>query len=158
MTKRNWKSFNPRTPREAIEGCIKSAHERKNRSVERIADLAGEHSHWTVYGWVREGSIPLAKINAFQHACGADFITRFLAHSAGQLLIDIPHGHAIEGDDLHALQSTLNAAVGTLIGYAQGTVDGDAVVGELFAAMESLAFWRENVTREPELDLEPGHD
>jgi hypothetical protein len=43
--------------------------------------------------------------------------------------------------------------VGTLLGYAQGTVDGDTVVGELFSAMEGLAFWRENVTREPELEF-----
>jgi hypothetical protein len=153
MTRKNWKRANPRSLREALELCKDHAISVHRRSVERIAELAGEESHWTVYGWLRDGSIPAKKIHAFEHACGCDFITRYLAHSNGQLLINIPAGRAVSGEDIHALQSTLTAFVGTLLGYAQGTVDGDTVVGELFSAMEGLAFWRENVTREPELEF-----
>ena len=68
MTRRNWKTFNPRSLRDALEGCKDFAQERHNRSVERIAELAGEESHWTVYGWMRDGSIPGKKIPAFEHA------------------------------------------------------------------------------------------
>lgn len=159
MTKRNWKAFNPRSMREAIEGCIKYAREVHNLSVERVAELAGEESHWTVYGWLRDGSIPAKKIASFQHACHAHYITRYLAHSAGQLLIDMPQGRLIDSDDVHALQGTLNAAVGALLGFAAGRLDADQVGAEISVSMEALAWHRENVamSRQPELDLEPGH-
>jgi len=156
MTKRNWKRANPRSLREALELCKDYAHAKHNRSVERIAELAGENSQWTVYGWLRDGSIPGAKIHAYQHACGCDYITRYLAHSAGQLLIDIPHGHLVDGDDVHQLQGTLNAAVGALLGFAAGKLDSDEVGHELSVAMEALAWHRENVLREPELEF--GHE
>jgi hypothetical protein len=56
MNRRNWRTFNPRTLREAIEGCKDYALEKHRRKVEEIAELAGENSQWTVYGWLRDGS------------------------------------------------------------------------------------------------------
>ncbi len=156
MSRRNWRTFNPRSLREAMEGCKDYALEKHRRSVERIAELAGEESHWTVYGWLRDGSIPGKKIQAYQHACGCDFITRWLAHSSGMLLIPIPLGRAPETDDLHRLQATLNSAVAALLGFASGQIDGDKAGDELNAAMEALAWHRENTQRsyQPELELD----
>jgi hypothetical protein len=156
MTKRNWRTVNPRTLREAIELCKDYALEKHRRSVERIAELAGEESQWTVYGWLRDGSIPGKKIHAYQHACGCDFITRWLAHSSGMLLIPMPHGRHVEVDDVHRLQSTLNDAVSALLGFASGQLDDDQVGAQLTAAMEALAWHRENAQRsyQPELELD----
>lgn len=156
MSRRNWRTFNPRSLREAMEGCKDYALEKHRRSVERIAELAGEESHWTVYGWLRDGSIPGKKIQTYQHACGCDFITRWLAHSSGMLLIPIPLGRAPETDDLHRLQATLNSAVAALLGFASGQIDGDKAGDELNAAMEALAWHRENTQRahQPELELD----
>ena len=54
MTRRNWKKVNPRSLREALELAKDHAKEAHNRSVERLAELMGEESHWTVYGWLRD--------------------------------------------------------------------------------------------------------
>ncbi|MDT3707464.1 MAG: hypothetical protein ROZ09_11600 [Thiobacillus sp.] len=155
MTRRNWRTVNPRSLREAIELCKDFALEKHRRSVDRIAELAGEESQWTVYGWLRDGSIPGKKIHAYQHACGCDFITRWLAHSSGMLLIPIPSGRAVEVDDVHRLQGTLNSAVAALLGFASGSMDADQVGSEINIAMEALAWHRENAARsqQPELEL-----
>jgi hypothetical protein len=155
MTRRNWRTVNPRSLREAIELCKDYALEKHRRTVEQIAELAGEESQWTVYGWLRDGSIPGKKIKTFQHACGCDFITRWLAHSSGMLLIPIPQGRPVEVDDVHRLQGTCNAAVSALLGFASGQMDADQVAGEINTALEALAWHRENATRshQPELDL-----
>lgn len=155
MSCRNWRKTQPTSLRHALELCKDHARERKNRGAERIAEVMGEESHWTVYGWLRDGSIPAKKILAFQNACGADFVTRYLAHAEGKLLIDIPPGRAIHADDVHQLQGTLNAAVGALLGFAAGRLDADQVGAEINAALEALAWHRENAARyhQPELDL-----
>jgi hypothetical protein len=158
MTRKNWKKVNPRSLREAMELAKEFALTRHNRGIERIAELAGEESHWTVYGWLRDGSIPGKKIPAFQHACGCDFITRWLAHGDGKLLIDIPPGRQVAAEDVQALQGTLNVAVGALLGFASGRLDADEVAGEINAALEALAWHRENITKcdQPELGFD--HD
>lgn len=155
MTPRNWRRVQPTSLRHALELSKDHAREMKRRSVERIAELMGEESHWTVYGWLRDGSIPGKKIPAFQHACGCDFVTRWLAHSEGKLLIDIPPGRQVHAEDMQQLQGTLNSAVGALLGFASGRLDADQVGAEIHAALEALAWHRENAARyrQPELDL-----
>lgn len=154
MTRRNWRSVNPTSLGQAIKLCVEYAQEKHRRSVDRIADLMGT-SPFTVYGWLRDESVPGRKIEAFQHACGCDFITRFHAHSAGCLLIPIPPGRLTEVDDVHRLQATCNAAVTALVGFASGHLDADKVGGDLTKAMEALAWYRENAQRshQPELEL-----
>lgn len=158
MSRRDWKRRNPTSLRHAIELCKDYARDVHNLSVERIADIMDEESHWTVYGWIRDGSIPSRKILGYQHACHCDFITRWLAHSAGKLLIDIPPGRLLDGDDTHRLQATLNAAVGALLGFAAGRMDADQVGAEINIALEALAWHRENVARHAEPELEFSHE
>lgn len=155
MTRRNWKKVQPTSLRQAIELCKDYAREMHNISVERIAEIMDEESHWTVYGWLRDGSIPGRKILGYQHACRCNFITRWLAHSNGELLIDIPLGKLVDGADVHALQDTLNSAVGALLSFAAGKTDEADTITAVTKAMEGLAWHRENVARvaQPELDL-----
>lgn len=155
MTRRNWKKANPRTFGEAIEMCLDYAEQVHRRNADRVAEMAGEKSKWTVYGWAREENVPGRKILAFQHACGCDFITRYLAHSNDQLLVSIPSGRLPDGADVQKLQATLNAAVGSLLAFATGKADVDEVGHDLNLALESLAWHRENVHRaaQPELEL-----
>lgn len=158
MTRRNWKKAQPRSLREALEMCKDYAIAVHHRSVERIAELAGEESYWTVYGWLRDGSIPGKKIVTFQHACGCDFITRYLAHSAGRMLIEIPAGKLLHSEDVHDLQNTLNQAVGALLGFAAGKLDACEVGAEISTALEALAWHRENVNKVSQPELEFGHE
>lgn len=158
MSPRNWKKVQPTSLRHALELSKDYAREVKRRSVERIAELMGEESHWTVYGWLRDGSIPGKKIPAFQHACGCDFVTRWLAHSEGKLLIDIPTGRQVHAEDVQQLQGTLNSAVGALLGFAAGKLDADQVGNELNTAIEALAWHRENVSKYAQPELEFGHE
>ncbi|MBK6742494.1 MAG: hypothetical protein IPG66_05750 [Hydrogenophilales bacterium] len=110
------------------------------------------------YGWEREGSLPGRKILSFEHACGCDFVTRYLAHASGKLLIDIPIGRMPEGEDIKRLQAVLNDAVGALLGFAHGQMDTDQVGAEINAALEGLAWHRENVIKERQPELELTHD
>lgn len=158
MKRRSWKRAQPTTLRQAIEMCKDYAREVHNLSVDRIAEIMDEESPWTVYGWLRDGSIPGRKIMGYQSACRCDFITRWLAHANGQLLIDIPVGRMPEGEDIKRLQAVLNDAVGSLIAFATGHTDDDQVAGEINTALEGLAWHRENVLRASQPELELGHE
>lgn len=157
MSARNWRTANPTSFEDAMVLCLEYAHEKQRRNVQRVAALLGT-SHNTIYGWLREGSIPGRKVEAFQHACGCDFITRYLAHSAGNLLIPIPTGKRVMVDDVHRLQDTLNGAVKALLGFAAGTLDADGVKAATTTAMEALAYQRENTACHDQPELELRHD
>ncbi|GBL46238.1 phage protein [Sulfuriferula multivorans] len=158
MTRRNWKRCQPTSLRHAIELCKDHAKEVRNLSVERIAELMGEESHWTVYGWLRDGAMPLRKVAAYENVCRCDYITRWMAHSAGKMLIDIPNGRLTDATDVHALQGLLNGAVGALIAFAQGQSEANQVMGEVTHAMEGLAWHRANVAKAQQPELELNHE
>lgn len=159
MSRTNWKRVSPTSFRHAIELCKDYAKEIHNLSIERIADLMGEESHWTVYGWLRDGSIPGKKILAFQNVCRCDFITLWLAHSESKLLISIPAGRKVAAADINVLQDETTAAIAALIQFAQGKATENDTINSITRAMEGLAWHRENVTKanEPELELEAPH-
>lgn len=158
MTKRNWKRVQPTSFRHALELCKDHAKEVNNLSVERIADLMGEESHWTVYGWLRDGSIPGKKIMAYEHVCRADFISRWLAHAKGKLLIDIPTGRAATPEDIAILQDQTTMAIAALIQYAAGKANEEDTIAAITQAMESMAWHRANVAKAGHTDLEFCHD
>src|SRR3546814_16463613 len=66
---------------------------------------------WTVYKWMSEGSIPSRRIRSFEFACGATFLTQYIAISAQKIIIDIPAGRACGESGLLDLQNVLNDAV-----------------------------------------------
>lgn len=154
--KRNWKRVRPTSLLHSMELCTDFARETKNASVQRIAELMSEKTHHTIYKYLESGSMPLVKLRAFEHVCGANFVTRWLAASAGLLVIDIPTGRSADGNDVMALQETLTEAVGALLGFYSGKTPADEVLARITAGMEGLAFHRENVRKfdQPELDLQ----
>ena len=70
MTRRNWKRIRPHSLRYALELCKEHARERRNLSVERIAELMGLADHWALYKWFQSGRIPANLIRPFEHVCG----------------------------------------------------------------------------------------
>lgn len=156
MTHRDWKKARPTTLPQAMELCLAYAREVHHLSVDNVADLMSLPSKWRIYKWVEGADLPLRYLRGFEHACGCDFVTRYLAHSAHRLLIDIPRGRSIAAADLNALQQLSNEAVGALIAFAAGQVEAEEVIAATTRAMEGLAWHRANAEKhhQPELELE----
>ena len=154
--KRNWKRVRPTSLLHSLELCTEHARETKNASIQRIAEYMSEKTHHTIYKYLENGSLPLVKLRAFEHACGANFVTRWLAASAGLLVIDIPTGRSADSSDVMALQETLTDAVGALLSFYSGKTPAEDVLARITAGMEGLAFHRENVRKfdQPELELQ----
>lgn len=155
MAKRNWKRTYPHSLRQAMELCVEYAREKKNQSVERIADLMGEESHFTLYKWIDSGRMPAIKIRPFEHACGIDFVTQYLAHSGGKMLIQMPTGKAAEHTDLNALSIASHEAVALLFKLHTGEAEATDAIAAVTTLMEDLAYQRGNIEKnqQPELEL-----
>ena len=153
--KRNWKKVRPTSLLNSLELCADHGREQRNYSVERIAEAMCEKTHHTIYKYLEGGTLPLIKLRAFEDACGATFVTRWLAASAGLLVIDVPTGRAGGAADVLSLQEILNDAVGALLSFYAGRLSEGDVLMRVTAAMEGLAFQRENVKKfvQPELEL-----
>lgn len=143
-----------------MELCLKFALDTRNLSVERIADLMGLPSHWVIYKWINEGSIPARMIRPYEHACGCTYVTRYIAASAHQLLVDLPSGRRARPSDIHALQEACTAAVGALLQFYDGRAAAADTHAAITVALERLAAERCEVERyaTPELPLEPVHE
>ncbi|WP_449392794.1 hypothetical protein [Eoetvoesiella caeni] len=117
-------------------------------------------SEWTIYGWMREDSIPGHRIRSFEFACGATFITEWIAITAQKIVIDIPRGADVDESKLLDLQNALNDAVGLLTRFYRGDSEPADVLQGVTQAMAKLAGHRENVGKHaaPELDLFGGDD
>ncbi|MCL1162493.1 hypothetical protein L2728_11475 [Shewanella chilikensis] len=155
MAKRNWKKVTANSLRHAMELCLEHARERKNLSVDRVADLMGLPNKWTLYKWLENGRIPAVLIRPFEHACGITLITRYLTASSGQLVIDIPAGKRADASDINALQGSFSDAMGLLIKFYNGQAEADDTLGALTQLMSGIAWHRENVNKSlaPELEL-----
>ncbi|QUN06462.1 hypothetical protein KDN34_03090 [Shewanella yunxiaonensis] len=155
MTRINWKKVTANSLRHAMELCLEHAKERKNLSVDRVADLMGLPNKWTIYKWLENGRMPAVLIRSFEHACGIDLMTRYIASSAGMLVIDIPAGKAADHKEINELQSGFAEAIGLLIKFYAGNAEADETIGALSNVMGGLAWHRQNVAKSgtPELEL-----
>lgn len=155
MGRRNWKRVQPQSLRHSMELCLDYGRDKKNLSVDRVADLMGIPSKWTLYKYLESGKMPANLIRPFEHATGATFITQYIGSSAQKLLIDIPSGKSTGDDGLLDLQCSLNESVRLLTLFYRGQVDAAEVLSGITDAMQELAGHRENVRKhgEPELDL-----
>lgn len=158
MSRRNWRGVQPTSLRNAIELCKDYARDVHRLSVERIAELMGEESAWTVYGWLRDGSIPARKIAAYEHVCRVNYVTRWLAISAGCMLVQIPTGRALTERDVMALHADFNAAADHLIRFYAGQADTDATLGALTELMQGVAWHHGNVRQHQQPTLEFDHE
>jgi hypothetical protein len=157
MTKRRWKPAQARSMQEAIHLCLRYAEHHHNRGVERVGDLIGT-SHWTIYKWAGDGSIPSRRIRPFEFACGCTYITEYLAASANKLLVDIPTGRRVDESELLDLQNTCSRAVAALTDFYRGSAAPEDVLHTITEAMKGLASHRANVplAETPELGLFEG--
>ena len=155
MTRVNWNKVQPTSITHAIELCVMYAREKRNLSVERIAELMGQSSHHSLYKWMAEGRMPAILVRPFEHACGVSFVSRYMAHSARYLTLQIPLGTKANAKDINALQANLTSAVSSLINFHDARLTQEECIAVLTAALENLAWHRANVekTDRPELEL-----
>lgn len=99
--------------------------------------------------------MPAVKIRPFEHACGADFVTQYQAHSAGYLLVKMPTGRKSEHRDLNELGRFTHEALGLVIEFYTSHEGADEAKHALSQLMEDLAFQRGNIDKhkQPELSL-----
>ena len=83
MIRRNWKRIQPSSLRDALRLCKDHALEKKNYSVERIADLMGITAD-LLYKWLANGRMPASAIPAYELITGINFVTRWLAASTAE--------------------------------------------------------------------------
>lgn len=155
MSRRNWKRAIPTSLRHSMELCLEYGREKRNLSVDRIADLMGLTSKWTLYKWLENGRMPANLVRPFEHICGCTYMTTYIATSAHKLLVDIPAGMPVQDGDVLALQGHCNEAVNLLAQFCRGEAEADATVAALTGLMAEIAGHREQVNKAhaPELGL-----
>jgi len=156
MNHRAWKRLQPTSLRHAMELCKEHAREQHNLYVERIAERMGITDHWTLYKWFQSGRMPVSLVRPFEETCGIDFITRWMAVSTGRLLIDIPLGRNATAEDIQALQTSLNDAVGHLLHFYAGKSEAVDTFAAIRHAMEGLVWHHGNVEKHLQPELEFG--
>jgi len=151
---RNWKRIYPSSVAEALRLCKDHARERRNLSVERIAELLGVTVD-VLYKWLSTGRIPASLIPGYEHACGIALVSQYLATRSGRMVIDMPTGRAANPESIQALQEAVHGAVGALLAYYRGSGDAARTLESVMAGMEQLAYHHNNVQQAdaPELGL-----
>ena len=140
--------------REAFRLTKEYGRERKNFSVERIAELL-DCSPDALYKWLSNGSMPSGKIQAYEHICGIHLVSEYLAASANRIVIEIPTGKAANAADISELQAVISESVTKLIRFYRGEADQLETEDALTGVLNSVAWHRVNVhkTDQPELNL-----
>jgi hypothetical protein len=156
MSGRNWKRTQPRDWQDAQDLCLRFAKEKHNRSVDSVASLMGEMNKWTLYKQIESGGLPLRLIKPFEHACGIDFVSRWLVISNGKMVLDIPRGRKCDAQDINTLQTALNDTVGALLKFYADQQDADATLAAIQTALECMAWHKGNVEKyqQPELPFD----
>ena len=149
---RNWKREVATSLSNGSDLCIKHAHEKHNLSVQGISDLIGENHH-TLYKWLGETRMPIKKVIAFEKACGACFITQYLALANNKMLVDIPTGRKAEHRSLNELATFTNEVMGMLLKFADGEQNHDEILKAVTLLMSDFAHHRGKIekNKQPEL-------
>ncbi|TBV10233.1 hypothetical protein [Stutzerimonas kirkiae] len=156
MKRRNWKHAQPSSLRQALEWCKEHARERHNLSVERIAERMGLPDHSALYKWLANGRMPAVLIPVYERVCGINLVSRWLAATAGKVLIDVPTGRAATAHDTQRLQEILTETSGAVLAFYAGKNDVPETLAALQNALEELAWHRGNVQQHANPQLELG--
>ncbi|MBU2967089.1 hypothetical protein Q4508_12430 [Amphritea sp. 2_MG-2023] len=153
MARKDWKHLRARSIPHAMELCVEYARSKQNRSVEHLAELMGEASHNTLYKWLATGRMPAIKVRAFEMACGIDYVSQYLAHSANKLIVEMPTGRKAEHRQLNELSSYSNKVIAMLIDFYEDRSEQEEVLDAITVLIEDLAHQRGNIERyqQPEL-------
>jgi len=157
MAARNWKRFRANNLRDAMRACKDFALEKRQLSVPRIAELMGDVTEETLYGWLSKGRMPAVLIPTFEMVCGAYFVSEWLAASSGRMVIAMPKGHKASQAELMQITTDCSNAMTQLAAfYADPTkVDTAALIELLQRHLEQVAFQHHNVGQfiAPELEF-----
>ena len=156
MARKNWNKVHPSSLQHAMELSITHAREVHNRSVAGIADLMGLSNKWAIYKWIEGGNMPLRNLRAFEHACGCNLISRWLAHSGGYLLFKIPSGRAVKQTELAELHQQFIDSFGALARFYEGKEGAQETLGRVTEMLEGLAWHHGNVEQHAQPCLEFG--
>ncbi len=156
MTRMNWKRVRPTSLVHAMRLCKDFAAERHNLSVERIADRMGVTVD-SLYKWLASGRMPANLVPPYELACGIDFVSSWLATTAGKLVINMPTGRKVTTSDVITINTGWASAMQLLSAfYADpARVDTEATLAALRSHMEHVAFHQHNVAQyeAPQLEL-----
>jgi len=157
MTRRNWKRVHATSTIEALRLCKEFAQEKKNLSIERIADRMGA-SHDSLYKWLAGGTLPVIKLPAYELACGCHFASEFLAITAGKVLVDLPTGRTGNTASMVEFNTGFAEALQLLTNFyaAPAKTDPAETLAALTRHMSEVAYHQANVAHcaNPELDFE----
>lgn len=153
--RRDWKRVVPASLIEAFRFCKDYARERRNLSVERIAELMGVTAD-ALYKWLATGRMPGNLILVYEHICGVHFVSRHLVASGGSLAVPMPTGRAVTPTEVQELQALLTTAVSAVLAFAAGSTEAPQALADIEAGMGALAWHRANIKKsdQPELELE----
>ncbi|WP_175716561.1 hypothetical protein [Burkholderia anthina] len=156
MSRRFWKSFRPTSLATALRGCKDYASDVHRMSVERLADRMGV-SHDVLYKWLANGRMPTILVPPYELACGCNFVSTWLATSAGKLVVDMPRGRRAADVELLDVNSGCAQALQLLTTFYENPAAGnaEATLNALRAHLEQVAYHHENVARyaTPELEF-----
>ncbi|MDO6488259.1 hypothetical protein Q4503_11140 [Colwellia sp. 6_MG-2023] len=144
MARTNWKCIVPHNMNHAIQLCKQHALDNKNMSVARIADHLAITTD-TLYKWLGNGRIPANHVFAYEQACGISFITEYLAHSQGYLLVKAPTGRKAEHKDLNKLQLYMAQVAAKIIEANEGDCTAQDAIDHIKILMQDLAYQQKNV-------------
>jgi len=156
-TKTAWKRLQPSNIKQAFRFCKEYARHHKRLTVPAIAELMGK-SDDLLYKWLSNGEMPTTLIPAYEHICGIDYVTQYLAYRGHKLLIDIPAGGKVSELDSNELQIVLNDAVNRLLHFYQQESGFEETFAALTKAMCGLAYHRKNIQTQQELALFDGDE
>ncbi|WP_295377227.1 hypothetical protein [uncultured Pseudacidovorax sp.] len=155
MNRRSWKTLRPTSLLEALRLCKEHAQAKRQLSVERIADLMGV-SHDSLYKWLATGRMPAILIPAYELACGINYVSVWLATSAGKLVIDMPTGRNVQKREVVDLHMPWSNALQLLCNFYEGRAGREETLSAITAHLEQMAFHHHNVAQfeAPELEFD----
>lgn len=156
-TKAAWKRLQPSNLRDSLRLCKEYARQFNRLTVPGIAELIDETED-TLYKWLSTGKMPATKIPVYEHVCGIDYVTQYLAYRSHKLLIDIPSGVPASEVEISELQSIVADGMALLIRFYKDGDNEEKTIEGLTRIMGGVAFHRENIQHQPELPLFEGAD
>lgn len=147
-------SYQARDLRDAFRAAKDFARQRRQLSVERIAELL-DVTPDALYKWLGDAKMPASKIAAFEHVCGCHFVSSYLAAGAGRIVVQIPDGHVPDAEEVAGLQAIIADAVAKLARCYRGECDIEETQRQLTVTLQAVAYHRGNVGKmsTPELDF-----
>lgn len=144
----------PSSLSDAVQACLDYAMKRHNRGIKRVAELMGMKLD-TLYKKIAEDRISTGELAAFEHACGATYVTEYLCAQAHLLAVEIPSGRRVQATDVIEVQQHFSESMALLIGFFKGESNQDETIESLSSLMGEIGWHRANVERasSPELEL-----